>query len=110
MGSVSQELAKHIPGRISPKLDQHAAHEKTRNGKHICERLGAACDFIVEDENMKEVAQWIAQHTRVDRIYFYGPDRPIHVSMSPTPARQFFSMLPNSTGKRIPRQIVFDKQ
>jgi hypothetical protein len=58
-GFCSPELAREIPGRIDPKLDQHAAHEHNRLGKPICERLGAAADFIVEDEDMLEVAQWI---------------------------------------------------
>jgi DNA phosphorothioation-associated putative methyltransferase len=105
-GFCSQDLAKQIPGRIAPELDQHAAHEKKRNGKYICERLGAACDFVVEDEDMTEVAQWIANNTQVDRIYFYGPDRPIHVSSSPAPSRQYFSMILNSRGHRVPKQLI----
>ena len=52
-GFCSSALAKEIPGRISPGLDQHASHEKNRNGKLICERLGAACDFIIEDEVLR---------------------------------------------------------
>jgi hypothetical protein len=43
-------------------------------------------DFIVEDEDMLEVARcgvrpalrWV-----FDRLYFYGADRPIHVSYGP---------------------------
>jgi len=105
-GFCSAELAKEIPGRIAPNLDQHSAHEKKRSGKPICERLGAACDFIVEHEDMKDVAAWIANNTKVDRIYFYGSELPIHVSMSRSPSRQFFSMLPSADGQRIPRKIV----
>ena len=36
-GFCSSKLAKEIPGRIAPKLDQHASYEKNRNGKLICE-------------------------------------------------------------------------
>lgn len=102
-GFCSAELAREIPGRIAPTLDQHAAHELNRRGKPICERLGAACDFLVADEDMEEVALWVAANTPFDRLYFYGADRPIHVSYSHTPARQFVRMTPNASGVRVPR-------
>jgi DNA phosphorothioation-associated putative methyltransferase len=51
-GFCSPGLARKIKGRIAPQLDQHAAHEKKRTGKHVCSRLGAAADFLVEDEDM----------------------------------------------------------
>lgn len=31
-----------------------------------------AVDFIVEDENMREVVVWIFQNVPFDRLYFYG--------------------------------------
>ena len=31
-GFCSPELAREIPGRIDPKFDQHAAHERNRRG------------------------------------------------------------------------------
>ncbi len=34
-------------GRVEPSRDQHMAHEKNRNGKYYCDRLGAACDFRI---------------------------------------------------------------
>lgn len=102
-GFCSHELAKEVNGRIAPELDQHAGHERKRTGKPVCERLGAACDFLVEDEDMEEVANWVFENTAVDRLYFYGRDRPIHVSYSPTPARQFVEMTLLSTGRRVPR-------
>lgn len=101
-GFCSIEVAKEIPGRIAPKLDQHAAHEKKPNGKLICERLGAACDFIIEDEDMEEVALWISDNTKFDRIYLYGADRPIHVSFSNFSSRQITKMKFTSNGKYIP--------
>ena len=51
-GFCSSELSRAILRGIAPNLDQHAAHEKNRKGGYVCERLGAAVDFIVEDENM----------------------------------------------------------
>lgn len=104
-GFCSQELAKEIKGRIAPELDQHAGHERKRTGKPVCERLGAACDFLVEDEDMEEVANWVFDNTEADRVYFYGKDRPIHVSYSQTPARQLVAMMPTSSGRRVPRVI-----
>lgn len=91
-GFCSQALAKFVPGRITPNLDQHAAHEMNRLGRPICARLGAAVDFLVEHEDMLEVAEWVATHTKFDRIYYYRPDRPIHVSFGPEHKREFIEM------------------
>jgi DNA phosphorothioation-associated putative methyltransferase len=102
-GFCSPELARSISGRIAPKLDQHAGYELTRLGRPVCERLGAACDFLVTDEDMEEVALWVAANTPFDRLYFYGKDRPIHVSYSATPARQFVRMTLSAAGTRVPR-------
>jgi hypothetical protein len=67
-------------------------------------RGGAAVDFIVEDEDMFEVSQWIAENLEFDRMYFYGQDRPIHVSFSETPAKQVTVMKRSSANERlIPR-------
>jgi len=104
-GFCSSELAKEIPSRIAPELDQHASHEQKRNGKFICERLGAACDFIVEDEDMGEVATWVFENTPVDRIYIYETNRPIHVSWASEPIRQITKMVLSSNGKRFPRTV-----
>jgi hypothetical protein len=102
-GFCSPELAKKIPGRIDPKRDQHAAHELNRLGNPVCPRLGAAVDFIVEDESMLEVAQWIVANAPFDRLYFYGDDMPIHVSYGPEHARQIVRMAAGQSGRLIPR-------
>jgi DNA phosphorothioation-associated putative methyltransferase len=102
-GFCSPALAKKIPGRIDPKRDQHAAHERNRFGHPICERLGAAVDFIIEDESMLEVAQWIVSNTPFDRLYFYGDTLPIHVSYGPNHDRQVVRMLPTATGRLYPK-------
>lgn len=104
-GFCSPELAKQIPGKIDPKRDQHAAHELNRRGRYICDRLGAAADFIVEDENMLEVAQWVVTNTPYDRLYFYGGDNPIHVSYGPNQERQIVLMLPSKSGRLLPRVV-----
>ena len=102
-GFCSPELAKKIPSRIAPKLDQHAAHEKKRNGTFICERLGAACDFVVEDEDMSQVARWVLDNTPCDRVYLYANNSPIHVSFSATPTGQLVDMSLRAGNRRIPR-------
>jgi DNA phosphorothioation-associated putative methyltransferase len=104
-GFCSRELAKEISGRIAPDRDQHAAHELNRRGKAICNRLGAAADFIVEDESMLEVAQWIVTNTPFDRLYFYGDNKPIHVTFGPNHDKQIVRMAPSKSGRLVPRVI-----
>ncbi|WP_242519029.1 hypothetical protein [Halochromatium roseum] len=104
-GFCSPALARQIPGRIDPKRDQHAAHERNRLGNLICPRLGAAVDFIIEDEDMREVAEWVAANTPFDRLYFYGADQPIHVSYGPEDSRQIVTMSPGPSGRLLPRSL-----
>lgn len=76
------------------------AHEKNRNGKYYCSRLGAAYDFrIVRVESGGDslcnstyhLVEWILeQGLPFDSLYYYGSDsrsetlreRPIHISYS----------------------------
>jgi hypothetical protein len=103
-GFCSLELGKHIKKRVAPKLDQHAAHELNTKKAPICPRLGAAVDFIVEDENMREVADWIAENTPYDRLYFYGEYRPIHVSYGPEQKGEYIDLVITDTGRQVPRK------
>ena len=102
-GFCSQELGKHIRERVAPKLDQHAGEERKPSGSLICNRGGAACDFFVEDEDMREVADWAVKNLEFDRLYFYGSDRPIHISWSPTPSLKAIEMRPTNARKLMPR-------
>jgi hypothetical protein len=102
-GFCSPELARQIPARIDPKRDQHAACEHNRRGKPVCERMGAAVDFIVDDESMLGVAQWIVANTPFDRLYFYGDDLPLHVSYGPEQSRQVVRMVAGKSGRLVPR-------
>ena len=104
-GFCSPELAKKISGRIAPNRDQHAAHELNRLCSPICKRLGAAVDFIVEDESMLEVAQWVVANTSFDRLYYYGDDKPIHVSFGPNHDRQIVRMVSFESGRLVPRVV-----
>lgn len=104
-GFCSPALARLIPARIDPRRDQHACHERNRAGRLVCERLGAAVDLLVEDEDMGEVARWIVEHTPFDRLYFYGADLPVHVSHGPEQARQIVEMRLTRDGRRVPRVV-----
>ena len=104
-GFSSRELIKKIPGRIAPARDQHASYERKLNGSLICERGGAACDFIIDGADMREVAEWMLRNTPADRIYFYGSARPVHVSHTATPVRQFIEMLPGKNGRQVPKVV-----
>ena len=102
-GFCSHDLGKHIKERVAPGLDQHAGEEHGATGALICNRGGAACDFLVEYEDMREVADWAVKNLPIDRLYFYSPDRPIHVSWSSAPAFLAYEMRLTNTGRRIPR-------
>ena len=109
-GFCSSELAKKIPGRIAPKLDQHAGHELNRLGNPICDRGGAAVDFLVEDEDMLEVCQWICGNLEFDRIYFYGPQSPLHLSFSACPNKQVTLMKSTIASSRLmPKTYSYDQ-
>lgn len=101
-GFASRELTRHVPNRIAPSLDQHAGHEIRDDGQPICPRLGQAADFRVPGLCSGAVAAWIGAKLPFDRLYFYGPDRPIHVSIGPEDTRGVISMLPGPSGRRIP--------
>jgi hypothetical protein len=102
---ASPRLTKHIPGRIHPPGDQHAGHEVNRTGKLVCPRLGLAADFRVSGVDSRDVARWIVEHTTFDRLYFYAPDLPIHVSAGPQHSRQVVDMRRGPSGRRIPRVV-----
>lgn len=68
-------------GRVAPAIDQHMACETNKNGKYYCSRLGAACDFYIIGEPSDRVVNWILDRKLpFDSLYFYGSDRPIHIS------------------------------
>ena len=83
--SLSRLILKQAEPNISPANDQHASCELNTLGKPICSRLGAACDFYVDGKRapMREIALWIAQNLKFDSMYYYGNDRPLHISRGP---------------------------
>ena len=101
-GFASPALTRLIPGRIDPARDQHAGHELNANGAPICPRLGQAVDFSIKGISSGLVAAWIVQRLPFDRIYFYGADRPLHVSVGPEEKRAIIAMLQGPRGRRVP--------
>lgn len=104
-GFASPALTKYIPGRISPKHDQHASWELNRSGKLVCARRGMAVDLWAPSGDTRRVAVWLASHTKFDRLYFYGSERPVHVSVGPDSSNQVILLTPTPAGRRIPRVI-----
>lgn len=107
-GFASWELTRYVPGRIAPSRDQHSGHELRPNGEPICARLGQAADFRVSGLCCGALAAWIAAVLPFDRMYFYGTDRPVHVSVGPEEARTVISMVPGPSGRRIPQRRSVD--
>ena len=109
-GLATGELSKKIKRHIAPKLDQHAAHELSAAGNRICGRGGAACDFRVKGVESLVVAQWLVGNTSFDRLYYYGANRPIHVSAAENPKGQCVLVRRDpSSGRVIPSVISAKK-
>ncbi|MEO0986821.1 MAG: hypothetical protein AAFY20_14895 [Cyanobacteria bacterium J06639_14] len=97
-------LAKKDPvtgikhGRVSPNLDQHMAYELNRNGQYYCSRLGAACDFRIVDLPSDALVEWILEQALpFDSLYFYGAERPIHISYGPQYKRDIWAFTEKGT-------------
>jgi hypothetical protein len=105
-GFTSFELLKYIkknsPGDMSPEIDQHAAHELNSRDNRICKRNGAACDIVVAgyEKQMHIIAQYIITELPFDRLYFYGKDRPLHVSFGSEHKRYVHVKERDHNGKR----------
>jgi hypothetical protein len=106
--ALASEIKKNDKPLISPNLDQHAGYELNSKGNRICSRGGFACDFIIPDLSMKLIAKWIVDNCDFDRLYFYGENRPIHVSIGPDDKRQIVIMKQLDNGLYIPRVVKED--
>jgi len=109
-GLSCNALSLKIKLRISPPHDQHASYELNSRGKQICPRGGAAVDFVCENKSSLVIAKWIAENCVFDRLYYYGDDRPIHVSTGPEENRLIVLIQKSRIPKRrIPRKITVEK-
>lgn len=85
-------------GRIDPSRDQHIGHEKNKNNNYYCQRLGAACDFLIKNVPSDQVIDWILQEKLpFDSIYYYGIERPIHISYGTENKRDIWTFTPQKT-------------
>ncbi len=101
--SLLRYIQKNSPGDIAPYIDQHASMELNSKGNRICKRDGAACDFYVKgyENRMDEVANYICKNLEFDRLYFYGKDRPIHISIGPDNLHYALIRSTRSDGVRV---------
>lgn len=58
---------------------------------------------------MLEVAQWLVQNTPFDRLYFYGNDKPLHVSYGEEHSRAIVLMLPGKSGRLVPKVVTAER-
>jgi hypothetical protein len=70
--------------------------------RSLTQRIVAA----VDPRRFRSEGSGLGQH--FDRLYFYGEDRPLHVSVGPDESRAITAMLPSASGRRVPRQIKVD--
>ncbi len=101
--SLLRWILKNSPGDMAPDIDQHASMELNSKSKRICKRDGAACDFYVKgyENRMDEVAKYICTHLAFDRLYFYGKNKPIHISIGPENSRYALIRQARSDGLRV---------
>ena len=59
---------------------------------------------------MREVADWIIANLPFDRLYFYGDDRPLHLSIGPQNARAAYTMQKSTSGAVVPRPYSKNRQ
>jgi hypothetical protein len=104
-GFASDALTKRIAARISPTRDQHAGSELNASGARICRRAGMSADFCVAGVPTRELARWIVEQRGFDRLYLYGDDRPLHVSVGPDQSRAIVLMVPTADGRRVPKLV-----
>ncbi|HEY9875518.1 MAG TPA: hypothetical protein V6D12_18955 [Candidatus Obscuribacterales bacterium] len=122
-GFCSPDLRKYLDkkdpvtglknGRIDPSRDQHMAHEVNSKGNYYCERLGAACDFLIRDIGSDRLVDWVLRsRLPFDSLYFYGADKPIHISYGSQHKRDMwtFTAKGQPTKKGIEDWIELAKQ
>lgn len=115
-GFVSQELNRYIQKNSStgtyPTIDQHSASELNNANNHICKRHGIACDFFINgfENKMDQVMLFIVKNLDFDKIYYYGNDRPIHVSVGNKSEKHLQIMNVSANGRRIPGKKAYGNE
>ena len=108
-GLATRALLAHIEKRIAPRYDQHAAHELNKGGRRLCNRDGFAVDLRSANTSSLLIAQFIVERLPFDRLYYYGSDRPVHVSYGPEHTKQVCVMRFNSEHDRwFPQRTLIE--
>ena len=100
---LSRAIKKGNRG-IYPPLDQHAGMELNASGDLICSRGGMAADFHCLPASSLAVAKFIVEKLPFDRLYFYGADRPVHVSVNKQLTSQIV-LMQKARLQIVPRRI-----
>lgn len=90
-GFSSKNLLKYLRQEkafIAPKCDQHASCEINTRGNYYCKHKGAAVDILTELRSSKLVELVINKQLPFDSIYYYGEDKPLHISWSDRPRKK----------------------
>ncbi|NRA83917.1 MAG: hypothetical protein HRU22_09190 [Gammaproteobacteria bacterium] len=112
-GFVGSELNRYIQANSSsgtcPSIDQHASFELNTKNNPICPRAGFSCDFTVVgyEQDMTDVVEFIVNTLEYDKLYFYGANRPLHVSVNEQPQRHLQIMGHSGTGRRYPKKKAY---
>ena len=105
-GLCSHNLQKHIKKSVAPGLDQHSGSEKNSKGNLICPRGGIAVDFKIKNIKTDDVARYIVEHLEFDRLYFYGTERPLHVSATSETPKRAIVVFNTSKKGRTPKNLT----
>jgi len=112
-GFCSSELLKVIKRKpipnIAPQLDQHSGYELNSRNNPICKRTGFSCDFYSDHTDSLTIAKWIVRNLTFDRLYFYGSDRSIHISVAPEMHKAITLLIKYTNRRTIPRNISINK-
>lgn len=94
-GFCSIDLKKFLEkgrNQTCAKVDQHCSHELNLQGFLICQHGGAAADLRIEGVGSSRLIREIKNSLPIDSCYFYGDNRPIHVSYGASHRRAFWNM------------------
>ncbi len=110
--ALNRYIQKNSPSGTCPSIDQHSGVERNKNNNVISERGGLACDFIVTDygNKMGKVTKFIVENLTFDRLYYYGSDKPIHLSINDKPIKHLQIMNQSKTSRRIPGKKAYGTQ
>jgi hypothetical protein len=69
-----------------------------------------ACDFEIPGIEPLTVAKWIVRNVKFDRLYYYGDNRPIHVSASESPKGQCVLVKREAASSKVVPRIISNEK